>query len=248
LRGDISYSKVRCGFPAEIKKQEGRGPEVRIEDPGLCLRYASRTVTGVKAAPSPEWLIRRLESHGFRTSVNIADITNYVLLETGQPMHAFDLDNLAGPQIVVRKAGAEYKFRTLDNEERTLNGDMLLIWDAEKPVALAGIMGGLGTEITSSTINILLESAYFYPSSIRRTSKSSGFQLNRHTGLREGGQNNALGRQATATLLNREEGLSNNIYPEHLTVRHIQLPSKNKFSGTEIEETHAEQILPASDS
>jgi len=160
--------------PDEIKIQEGRGPDVEIKDTQLCHRYAARLILGVKPSASPEWLVDRLKAHGFRASMNIVDITNYVLLETGQPLHAFDLDKIAKQKIVVKTAGTETGFRTLDDEDRRLRKDMLMICDAEKPIALAGIMGGMNTEVSASTVNILLESAYFHPSSIRRTSKSLG--------------------------------------------------------------------------
>jgi phenylalanyl-tRNA synthetase beta chain len=155
-----------------IDKEEGEGPVVVINNPELCPRYSSRIVSGVKPGPSPEWLSKRLESCGIRSNINIVDITNYLLLEIGQPMHAFDLDKLAGKKIIVRVAGDTDTFTTLDDEDRRLSKEMLLIWDAEKPVAIAGVMGGQNTEVTSETVNILLESAYFNPSSVRRTSKS----------------------------------------------------------------------------
>jgi len=156
----------------KIDKEEGKGPDVIIHNPELCPRYSARTVSGVKPGPSPEWLSRRLESCGIRSTINIVDVTNYLLLEIGQPMHAFDLDRLEGGKIVVREAGECDTFTTLDNEERRLSKDMLLIWDAGKPVAVAGVMGGQNTEVSSGTVNILLESAYFNPSSVRRTSRS----------------------------------------------------------------------------
>ncbi|MDH4028502.1 MAG: phenylalanine--tRNA ligase subunit beta [Nitrospirota bacterium] len=159
---------------AELKNMEGEGPVVEIENPGLCHRYSSRTIKGVRPGPSPEWLSRRLESCGIRSMSNIVDVTNYILLETGQPMHAFDLDKLAGKKIVVKQAGNVNKFMTLDGQERALSKDMLLVWDAEKPVAVAGVMGGRDTEVSETTVNILLESAYFNPSSVRRTSRSLG--------------------------------------------------------------------------
>jgi len=156
----------------KIDKEEGEGPVVLIDTPALCPRYSSRIVYGVKPGPSPEWLSKRLESCGIRSSINIVDVTNYLLLEIGQPMHAFDLDNLEGKKIVVKEADNTGTFTTLDNEERRLSKGMLLIWDVIKPVAVAGVMGGQSTEVTSGTVNILLESAYFNPSSVRRTSKS----------------------------------------------------------------------------
>ena len=155
----------------QIEKTAGQGPPVEIESPDLCPRYSGRIITGVKPGPSPEWLSKRLESCGIRSTLNIVDVTNYVMLELGQPMHAFDLDSLSGKRIVVKKAGAITTFTTLDNEERNISGDTLLIWDGERPVAVAGIMGGQNTEVSDKTVNILLESAYFNPASIRRSSK-----------------------------------------------------------------------------
>lgn len=155
-----------------VTEEEGEGPSIEIEDTDLCSRYASRVIYGVRTGPSPEWITKRLEAHGIRSTCNIVDITNYVLLEMGHPLHAFDLDKLAGKRIVVKPAGSVKSFRTLDKEERELTGEMLMIWDAEKPVAIAGIMGGLDSEVTLSTVNILLESAHFNPLSVRRTSKA----------------------------------------------------------------------------
>jgi len=157
---------------ASVEKEEGVRPLIEIKEPDLCPRYASRIIHGIKVKPSPEWIAKRIESHGFRPANNIVDITNYVLLEMGHPMHAFDLDKLESNMIVVKTAGSVKKFQTLDSEERTLSQDMLLIWDAKNPVAIAGVMGGLNTEISPSTVNVLLESAYFDPLSIRRTSKA----------------------------------------------------------------------------
>jgi phenylalanyl-tRNA synthetase beta chain len=156
----------------EISGEKGNGPVVEIKDSELCCRYSSRIVKGVKPGPSPDWMVKRLESCGFRSTSNIVDITNYVLLETGQPLHAFDLDKLDGDKIVVKTAGNKNSFSTLDEEERKLSKDTLLIWDSKKPVAIAGVMGGQSTEVSGATVNILLESAYFVPSSVRRTSKT----------------------------------------------------------------------------
>jgi len=156
---------------------EGRAAEltsVEIKDPDLCPRYAARLVRGVRIGPSPEWLVQRLESIGQRPINNVADITNYVLHELGQPLHAFDFHKLGGPRIVVRRAAAGEKLTTLDGVERTLTQDMLVIADAEKPVALAGIMGGEESEISATTIDVLIESAYFNPDSVRRTARQLG--------------------------------------------------------------------------
>ena len=166
---------------------------VRIEDADLCPRYTARVVKGVKIGPSPDWLRSTLEKVGIRSISNVVDVTNYVMLEIGQPLHAFDYhlisssrrgneaDTSAGspphvgaykPTIVVRRATAGEKFKTLDNQERTLTTEMLLIADEQKGIALAGVMGGQNTEINEKTVDVLIESAYFSPTNIRRTSKA----------------------------------------------------------------------------
>ena len=147
---------------------------VTIEAPDLCPRYAARVIRGVKIAPSPIWLQRRLESIGIGTINNIVDITNYVLMEYGHPLHAFDYHRLTENRIVVRRAKPGETLKTIDAEERELSPDMLVIADAENPVALAGVMGGFDSEITDQTADVLLESAYFDPPSIRTTSKALG--------------------------------------------------------------------------
>ena len=116
--------------------------KVKVEDQELCPRYCARVVKNIKLAPSPEWMRRRLAANGIRPINNIVDITNYVMEEYGQPMHAYDLDTIAGKQIVVRRAGKDEKFVTLDGQERTMDDSVLMICDGEKPVGIAGIMGG----------------------------------------------------------------------------------------------------------
>ena len=147
---------------------------VEIDSPDHCPRYAARLVTDVAIAPSPFWLQDRLISVGLRPINNIVDITNFVLLETGQPLHAFDFDHLEENRIVVRTARQGETFVTLDNNERSLDADMLMICDGKKPVAVAGVMGGLNSEIEPTTERVLIESAYFSPRSIRKTSKKLG--------------------------------------------------------------------------
>ena len=165
---------------------------VRIEDAELCPRYTARVIKGVKIGPSPAWLRDTLEKVGIRSISNVVDVTNYVMLEIGQPLHAFDYhlvaqasrlcaDNETHRQdacatIVVRRATAGEKFKTLDNQERTLTNEMLLIADEQKGIALAGVMGGAKTEINNSTVDVLIESAYFAPVNIRRTSKQLGLR------------------------------------------------------------------------
>ena len=147
---------------------------VEIIDTENCPRYSSCVVTNVKIQESPEWLKKRLTAIGLRPISNIVDVTNYVMYETGQPLHAFDLEKLAGNKIIVRSTEEISNFTTLDSKERKLPKNTLMICDSKKPVAIAGVMGGENSEISESTKNILLESAYFNPSSIRRTSKALG--------------------------------------------------------------------------
>ena len=147
---------------------------VEILDPDLCPRYAAHVVRGVKIAPSPDWLVKKLEAIGQRPINNVADITNFILHESGQPLHAFDLAKLAEGRIVVRRAAKDETLKTLDGVERKLDRDMLVIADAQRPVAVAGVMGGEESEISNTTNDVLIESAYFNPASVRRTAKLLG--------------------------------------------------------------------------
>ncbi|MGI6684922.1 MAG: phenylalanine--tRNA ligase subunit beta [Bacillota bacterium] len=149
---------------------------VEVLDQELCNRYVARVVQNVKLKPSPQWMQHCLRSAGVRPINNVVDISNYVMLEMGQPLHTFDYDTLAGHKIIVRRAVEGEKMFTLDGQERIFSSDTLLICDAEKPVAVAGVMGGLATEVTENTRNILIESARFHPVSIRRTSKRLGLR------------------------------------------------------------------------
>jgi phenylalanyl-tRNA synthetase beta chain len=167
----IHIPKVRLkesGTPA------GKVAKIKIEDKDGCPRYSARLLSNVKIEPSPKWLQDLLTSVGVRPISNVVDVTNYVLMETGQPLHAFDYDKLADHTIVVKRAKNGEKFTTLDGKERTLNAETLMICDAERPVAIAGVMGGGNSEITAGTTNILIESAFFDPRSIRKTSKFLG--------------------------------------------------------------------------
>ncbi|MGE5404534.1 MAG: phenylalanine--tRNA ligase subunit beta, partial [Candidatus Saccharibacteria bacterium] len=150
--------------------------KVTIEDSDLCRRYAARAFRNIKIEPSPAWMQERLEKAGVRAINNIVDITNYVMLETNQPLHAFDYDLLQGPEIVVRRPRAGEKLATLDEIERDLNKDSLLICDANRPIALAGIMGGGNTEVSEKTTTMLLESANFHGVNLRRTAKRLGMR------------------------------------------------------------------------
>jgi phenylalanyl-tRNA synthetase beta chain len=160
----------------ETAERAESATRVQIECPELCGRYTARVLRGVKVGPSPEALRRRLEALGQASINNVVDATNYVMLELGHPMHAFDLDRLAERRIVVRCARAGEKMRTLDGVERALSPGMCVIADAARGVAIGGVMGGAESEIHSATHNVLLESAWFDPISIRRTSKSLGLR------------------------------------------------------------------------
>lgn len=160
----------------EEEEEVGKFVRVSLEAPESCPRYAARYLSDLEIKPSPLWLRRRLELAGIRAISNVVDVTNYILLEWGQPMHAFDYRLLDQGRIVVRKASAGEKFFTLDGKERTLDEETLMICDASKRIAVAGIMGGLNTEVSEDTKAVLLESAYFNPRNIMRTSRKLGLR------------------------------------------------------------------------
>ena len=157
-------------------KDEIEGLKVEIKDSDLCYRYIARMVKNVKIGPSPKWMVRRLNACGVRSINNIVDITNYVMLEMGQPMHAFDINSIEGKHIIVRRAKEGEKITTLDEEERVLDSNMLVIADGNKPVAIAGVMGGLNSEIEKDTETVVFESAVFYGGSVRKTAQKIGLR------------------------------------------------------------------------
>jgi phenylalanyl-tRNA synthetase beta chain len=159
---------------------------VGIESPDLCGRFTARVLRGLKVQPSPDWLRKRLEALGQASINNVVDATNYVMLELGQPMHAYDLDLLAERRIIVRRARTGEKIRTLDDVERTLSPDVCVIADAARGVGIGGIMGGAETEIGFATRNVLLEAAWFDPISIRRSSKALGLRTEASTRFERG--------------------------------------------------------------
>lgn len=173
-----ALTSARC-VPPKVRVPETGGEigslsSVTIEDPVGCPRYAARIVSEVTVKPSPAWMQRRLVKAGLRPINNVVDVTNYVLLELGHPLHAFDYEKLEENRIVVRRARQGESIVTLDGAARELTPQMLVIADAERPVAIAGIMGGANTEVTELTTTVLIESAYFDPVTIRRTSKALG--------------------------------------------------------------------------
>ncbi len=171
-----AYFGLKLRVPVmEPPQDQGAMPaKVNILDPESCSRYAARVISGVRIGDAPDWIKSRLEKVGQRPVNNVVDITNLVLFELGQPLHAFDYQRLRGNRIVVREARQGESLETLDGQNRCLEGGMLLICDGEGPTALAGVMGGVFSEVSHATTTILLESACFLPSSIRRTSKRLG--------------------------------------------------------------------------
>ena len=225
---------------------------IEIEDEINCPRYSSRVVLDVDIGESPDWLKQKLKSIGLRPINNIVDITNYVMHECGQPLHAFDLDRLAGRKIVVKSTKKKSKFTTLDSKERELPVGTLMICDAEKDVAIAGVMGGENSEIYDDTKNVLIESAYFNPSSIRRTSKS--LQLSTDASYRferETNQNNTLyAAERTAQLISEIAGGNIakgfiDVYPKKIRIKKISLRLNRveKLLGYRIGKSQTSEIL-----
>ncbi|MCK4766744.1 MAG: phenylalanine--tRNA ligase subunit beta [Desulfobacula sp.] len=163
----LPESKIGCESIHDYAK-------VQIIDPDLCPRYSAGLLFDVTIEPSPFWLQERLESIGLTPINNVVDITNFVMMEMGQPLHAFDFDEVAKGKIIIRRAGSDTNFTTLDSKDHKLESDMLMICDGKRPVALAGVMGGENSEISNSTTRVLVESAYFNPISIRKTAKKTG--------------------------------------------------------------------------
>ncbi|MBE0551083.1 MAG: phenylalanine--tRNA ligase subunit beta, partial [Ignavibacterium sp.] len=155
----------------ELQQDIKQLASVEIEDKVNCPRYSAKIVTGISIKESPEWLQNKLTKIGLQPINNVVDVTNFILQELGQPLHAFDLDQLDGKKIIVKSLKVELKFITLDSKERILPMGTMMICDGKREVAIAGVMGGENSEVTESTKNILIESAYFNPTSIRRTSK-----------------------------------------------------------------------------
>ena len=169
VKRDVKLVEPR---PAEAGTPADSITKVRIDARDLCPHYTARVIRNVKIKPSPAWMRRRLEAVGLRPINNVVDVTNYVMFETGQPLHAFDFDKLGGREIVVRRARPGEKLVSLDGHERRLDPHMLVIADARDAVALAGVMGGRDSEVSDATVNVLLESARFDPLSVRRTARA----------------------------------------------------------------------------
>ncbi len=239
-KGGVQYPQV------EIPSADGPVHDrvsVTIEAPQLCPRYAAALLEDVTIGPSPDWLCDRLLSVGQRPINNVVDITNFVMLEQGQPLHAFDFERLAKGQIIVRCATQGESFTTLDGKERKLSDDTLMICDGEKPVAVGGVMGGLNSEIEPHTTTVLLESANFNPASIRKTARQFGLPTDAshrfERGVDRTGAVRALERAAQLMVeicsARRVEGVVD-VYPEkyHPIVIDLSVAKTNRVLGTDL--------------
>ncbi|HKZ78516.1 MAG TPA: phenylalanine--tRNA ligase subunit beta [Pyrinomonadaceae bacterium] len=246
---ESSHLRPPTPIPPSVEGRAERLTSVEIRDPRLCRRYAARIVRGVKIGPSPEWLRSRLEEIGQRPINNVADITNYVLHELGQPLHAFDFTKLTDQRIVVRTARPGEKLRTLDGIDRVLDSEMLVIADATRAVALAGIMGGEETEISETTTDVLIESAYFDPDSVRRTARKLGMDTEASRRFERGADcENVLQAQTRCIELICEiaGGVATenavDVYPDPLQPRQIDLRPERVEDLTSLSVSRAEMV------
>ncbi|MCG8455117.1 MAG: phenylalanine--tRNA ligase subunit beta, partial [Holophagales bacterium] len=231
----------------------GEVASLEIEDFDLCPRYTALVIQGVKVGPSPDWLRRRLEAIGARSINNVVDITNYVLWETGQPLHAFDLERIAGGHVRVRRAQDGETLKTLDGEDRELDPSILVIADAERPIALGGIMGGFDSEVTDDSTDVLLESAHFDPNTVRRGAKKLGMHTDASHRFERGADPEAClwaSRRAAALIVQVAGGevLAGELdsrrlradWPPRVT---IQVDRLERFGGIEIGGERSVRIL-----
>jgi phenylalanyl-tRNA synthetase beta chain len=239
---------------SESPQPAAKMARVGIESTDLCHRYTARIIRGVKIQPSPDWLRQRLEALGQSSINNVVDVTNYVMLELGQPMHAFDFDRLAEQRIVVRRAKPGETIRTLDGVERKLSKDMCLICDARGPVAIGGVMGGAESEIGSATKNLLIESAWFEPVSVRLTSKALALRTEASTRFERGVdiEMAAFSSKRTAELIRQLAGgevLAGliDVYLSPEATRKIELSRKEllRVMGADVPDREIEETLSA---
>lgn len=240
----------RKEFKPPVVSNTGNGEDVNdyvkvtVKDTDLCPRYCARVVKNIKIAPSPKWMQRRLASQGIRPINNIVDITNYVMEEYGQPMHAYDLDTIAGSEIVVRRAAKDEKFVTLDGQERTMDDSVLMICDGEKAVGIAGIMGGENSMITDDVQTMLFEAACFDGTNIRLSSKKIGLRTDASGKFEKGlDPNNAIDAINRACQLIEELGAGEvvggivDVYGKVKEGRRIPFDAEkvNQLLGTDID-------------
>jgi len=238
----------------ELDKDVTEFANVEIAEPDLCCRYTARVIDGVKIGPSPDWLIKRLEAVGLRSVNNVVDATNYAMMETGQPPHAFDYIRIKKGKIIVRRAISGERITSIDGTTCDLNTDMLIIADAQRPVAIAGVMGGLDTEVSDKTTTILLEDAYFDPVSVRTTSRAlalpseSSFRFERTVDI----EMIDWASQRTAQLIIQVAGGKSakgviDTYPKKIAKKEVslRLSRLRKLLGIEIPDKEAVRILSA---
>ena len=233
-----TFQKKFCPPVVEVKENDEKASDyvkVTVEDPELCPRYCARVVKNVKIGPSPKWMQRCLASNGIRPINNLVDITNYVMEEFGQPMHAYDLDTIANQEIVVRRAGKDEKFVTLDGQERIMDENVLMICDGEKAVGIAGIMGGENSMITDDVKTVLFEAACFDGTSIRLSSKRIGLRTDA-SGIFEKGldPNNAQAAIDRACQLMEELGAGEVVGGMVDVCSETREPSRVKFEPEKI--------------
>lgn len=238
--GICSSDRIDGAIPVEVLAADG------------APRYSGITVTGVKVAPSPEWLQKKLLSVGLRPINNVVDVTNFVLMETGHPLHAFDASKITGNKVIVRRAAEGEKFVTLDGVERTLSCDDLMIANAEKPMCLAGVFGGEESGVTDSTVDIFIESAWFNPVSIRKTSKRHGIKTDSSFRFERGADPLCVeyaGRRAALLITGlaggKVTGKVQEFYPDKIERRKVLLDYARieKFIGKNIGYETIEKIL-----
>jgi phenylalanyl-tRNA synthetase beta chain len=225
---------------------------VRVDNPVDCPRYTARVIRNITVKESPSWLKQLLTTAGLRPINNVVDITNYVMLEYGQPLHAFDFDNLEGRRIVVKNAAQGEKFKTLDGKEHTLVGDELMICDDTRSIAIGGVMGGLNSEISQSTTTVLLESAYFSPTSVRRTAKRLGISTDASYRFERGIDPNSTlnASERAAALISKlaggeVAGGAIDIYPSKILEKEITVRCSrvNDLLGTELAHDKIQKLL-----
>ena len=233
-----TFDKKFC--PPEVKvtgndEKASDYVKVTVQDPDLCTRYCARVVKNVKIGPSPKWMQRCLASNGIRPINNLVDITNYVMEEYGQPMHAYDLDHIEGREIVVRRAAKDEKFVTLDGQERTMDDSVLMICDGKKPVGIAGIMGGENSMITDNVHTVLFEAACFDGTNIRLSSKKIGLRTDASGKFEKGlDPNNAQAAIDRACQLMEELGAGEVVGGMVDICNEVRLPSRVKFEPDRI--------------
>ena len=233
-----TFDKKFC--PPEVKatgndEKASDYVKVTVQDPDLCTRYCARVVKNVKIGPSPKWMQRCLASNGIRPINNLVDITNYVMEEYGQPMHAYDLEHIEGREIVVRRAEKDEKFVTLDGQERTMDDSVLMICDGKKPVGIAGIMGGENSMITDNVHTVLFEAACFNGTNIRLSSKKIGLRTDASGKFEKGlDPNNAQAAIDRACQLMEELGAGEVVGGMVDVCNEVRLPSRVKFEPDRI--------------